>query len=144
MILLSRFFLISSFLVGVAEGYKLTEDQDLDRVHVVDGDEPRLPLCKPSQVKNQTASRCILSPPPPPYIRGHGCEVIKRNLFTDSVDALALSQVIYEVVELREAARANKTNGGDLRIYESLRASLEDPLSYAEMLDMLQGNIDLM
>ena len=124
--------------VVVVNSLSLTEHEDLDRLYedAHNDDGNGWSVCKPSQTRS--SDRCILAPRPPPILRNVACHEAPtdHNFYDEIIDTLSLSEIIYEVIALREsAAKQNKTE-----LVSSLQASVEEPLNYESLQTLVKKN----
>jgi hypothetical protein len=87
--------------------------------------------CKPSQVKSVDA--CIVALP-----TFSALGPVKNDMYTNSIDTLALSQYIYEITDLRRIAHESKNQS----LKERLDVSLKKPKSFHDIHQVLKTNLD--
>ncbi|KAL7531672.1 hypothetical protein ACHAXR_004168 [Thalassiosira sp. AJA248-18] len=122
----------------------LTHYDDFDRMSVSldDGREggerkQRVPLCKPSHIKNGTADACIMAAIPRRLAYNIICESGRphpHTFYTDTLDTLSLSALIYEITKLRATAKESNSD-----LYDSLQA----PLRLSDAHNISEENINL-
>jgi hypothetical protein len=106
---------------------------DVERHSAPEDGDARLNPSKLSQVKSADPCETPILLPSAPTVRGP----VKSDMYTNSIDALALSQYIYQITDLRRIAREkdNKPLENSLDVSSS-------PKSFNDIHKVLKNNLD--
>jgi hypothetical protein len=127
---------ISAASRATATGEDAIQHLDVERHSAPENGDARLNPGKLSQVKSADACETpILALPPAPTVQGP----VKSDMCSNSIDALALSQCIYEITDLRRIAREK----GNKPLENSLDVS-SNPKSFNDIHKVLKTNLDIL